>query len=144
MVSVAGGKLTTWRLIGARTARLALAPLGSHVPRRAVPLPGAAPLGSVERSLAESHPELPHDVRAHLAGHYGTRAPEVLAPAESDPALLDRIHPGGPDIWAQVVYGRDAEWAATVDDVLRGRTTVALRGLDHGPVRDATERLLRR
>ena len=40
------------------------------------------------------------------------------------------IHADGPDIWAQVVYGRDREWAATVDDVLRGRTTVALRGLD--------------
>jgi len=142
MVSVAGGKLTTWRLIGARTARLALAPLGSRVPRRAVPLPGAAPLVRVERSLAETHPGLPQDVRAHLAGHYGTRAAEVLAPAADDPALLDRIHPGGPDIWAQVVYGRDREWAVTVDDVLRGRTTVALRGLDDERVRAATKRML--
>jgi glycerol-3-phosphate dehydrogenase len=142
MVSVAGGKLTTWRLIGARTARLALAPLGHPVPRRPVPLPGAAPLARVERSLAEAHRELPEDVRAHLARHYGTRAAEVLAPAGGDPALLDRIHPGGPDIWAQVVYGRDREWAATVDDILRGRTTVALRGLDDERVRTATERML--
>jgi glycerol-3-phosphate dehydrogenase len=143
MVSVAGGKLTTWRLIGAGTARLALAPLGSRVTRRPVPLPGAAPLARVERSLAEAHPGLPEDVRTHLAGHYGTLAAEVLAPAAGDPALLDRIHPGGPDIWAQVVHGRDREWAVTVDDVLRGRTTVALRGLDDEPVRAATERMLR-
>jgi glycerol-3-phosphate dehydrogenase len=142
MVSVAGGKLTTWRLIGARTARLALAPLGHRVPRRAVPLPGAAPLSRVERSLAEAHPELPPDVRGHLAGHYGTRAAEVLAAAGGDPALLERIHPGGPDIWAQVAHGRDREWAATVDDVLRGRTTVALRGFDDERVRAATERML--
>jgi glycerol-3-phosphate dehydrogenase len=145
MVSVAGGKLTTWRLIGARTARLALAQLGgARVPQRPFPLPGAAPLPRVERWLAETHPDLADDVRAHLARHYGTRADEVLAPAGPDPELLDRIHPDGPDIWAQVVYGRDAEWAATVDDVLHGRTTVALRGLDDAQVRAATERILRR
>jgi glycerol-3-phosphate dehydrogenase len=144
MVSVAGGKLTTWRLIGARTAGLALAPLGYRVPRRAAPLPGAAPLARVERSLAETHPELPDDVRVHLARHYGTRAAELLGRGGDDPALLDRIHPGGPDIWAQVAYGRDREWAATVEDVLRGRTTVALRGLDDDEVRAATERMLRR
>jgi glycerol-3-phosphate dehydrogenase len=141
MVSVAGGKLTTWRLIGARTARLVLGP---RVPRRAVPLPGAAPLARVEQSLAETHPVLAEDVRAHLARHYGTRAAEVLAPADDDPRLLDRIHAGGPDIWAQVVYGRDREWAATADDVLRGRTTVALRGLDDAQVRAATDRILGR
>jgi glycerol-3-phosphate dehydrogenase len=143
MVSVAGGKLTTWRVIGARAARLALAPLGVGAgPRRPVPLPGAAPPAAVERSLAAAHPELPDDVRAHLARHYGTRAADVLAGAGGDPALLDRIHPDGPDIWAQAVYGREREWAATVDDVLRGRTTVALRGLDDERVRAEAERVL--
>ena len=143
MVSVAGGKLTTWRLIGARTAALALAPLGARVPRRPVPLPGAAPLARVERALAESHPDLPGDVRAHLARHYGMRAGEVLAAAGAGPALLRRIHPAGPDIWAQVAYGRDAEWAATAADALRGRTTVVLRGLDDADVRAAAERMFR-
>jgi glycerol-3-phosphate dehydrogenase len=143
MVSVAGGKLTTWRLIGARAARLALAPLGLRVPARPVALPGAAPLAAIERGLAESHPGLPADVRAHLARHYGTRSAAVLAPAAADPRLLERVHPGGPDIWAQVAYGRDHEWAATVDDVVRGRTTVALRALDDATVREAVERMLR-
>ena len=145
MVSVAGGKLTTWRSIGARVARLALAPLGGlTVPARPVALPGAAPLADVERGLAASHPELPGDVRSHLARHYGTRVAEVLAPAAGRPELLERIHADVPDIWAQVVYGRDREWAETVDDALRGRTTVALRGLDGAAVREAAERMLAR
>jgi glycerol-3-phosphate dehydrogenase len=144
MVSVAGGKLTTWRLIGARAARLALAPLGGpRVPARPVALPGAAPLAAIERSLAASHPGLPADVRTNLARHYGTRSADVLVPADADPRLLERIHPSGPDIWAQVVYGRDHEWAATVDDVVRGRTTVALRALDDATVRQKVEEMLR-
>jgi glycerol-3-phosphate dehydrogenase len=143
MVSVAGGKLTTWRLIGARAARLALAPLGLRPPSRPMALPGAAPLTAVDQGLAASHPGLPADVRSHLARHYGTRSAAVLAPADAEPGLLERIHPGGPDIWAQAVYGRDHEWAATVDDVLRGRTTVALRALDDATVRAAVEGMLR-
>ena len=143
MVSVAGGKLTTWRLIGARAARLALAPLGLHAPTRPVALPGAAPLATVERALRTSHPGLPADVRTHLARHYGTRSANLLAPANADPGLLERVHPSGPDIWAQVVYGRDHEWAATVDDLVRGRTTLALRALDDATVRDTVEGMLR-
>ena len=141
---MAGGKLTTWRSIGARVARLALAPLGGlTVPTRPVALPGAAPLAAVERGLAASHRELPGDVRSHLARHgEQTRVAAVLAPAAGRPELLERIHADGPDIWAQVVYGRDHEWAETVDDALRGRTTVALRGLDDATVREATERML--
>jgi glycerol-3-phosphate dehydrogenase len=143
MVSVAGGKLTTWRLIGARTARLALGPLGLRAPKRVVPLPGAAPPEELERALAEAQPGVPDDVRAHLARHYGTRAAEVLAAAGGDPALLERIHPDGPDIWAQVAHGRDAEWAATAADAIRGRTTVALRGLDDEAVRARAEAMFR-
>lgn len=143
MVSVAGGKLTTWRLIGARTARLTLDGLGGPAPPAGpVPLPGAAPLAAVERALAASHPQLSGDVRSHLARHYGTCSADVLAPGDAEPELLERIHPDGPDVWAQVVYGRDHEWAATVDDVLRGRTTVALRGLDDAAVREAVARML--
>jgi glycerol-3-phosphate dehydrogenase len=53
-----------------------------------------------------------------------------------DPSLLERIHPDGPDVVAQVRFAVTEEWATTVDDVLRRRTTVALRGLaDAGAVR---------
>src|SRR5207247_5275 len=42
---------------------------------------------------------------------------------------LERIHPSGPDVWAQVAYAFRSEWARTVDDVARRRTTLAGRGL---------------
>jgi glycerol-3-phosphate dehydrogenase len=143
MVSVAGGKLTTWRAIGARAAGLALRGVGAGaVPSQPLPLPGASPLGAASRRLEQTHADLPGDVRANLAHLHGLLAGQLLAAAEREPPLLERIHPAGPDIWAQVVHARDREWAATVEDVLQRRTTVAHRGLDDDYVRAATGRIL--
>jgi glycerol-3-phosphate dehydrogenase len=144
MVSVAGGKLTTWRLIGARAAGMALRELGVSGGRELEPLPGAAPLEQVLEALAGTHPDLDADVRSHLARHYGMVALDLLAAAADDPDLLARIHPDAPDIRAQVLHARRHEWAATADDVLRTRTTIALRGLDRGPARLAVEELMAR
>ena len=81
-------------------------------------------------------PSLPDDVAAHLARLYGTFAYEVLGLVIRQPELADRIHPDGPDIWAQVSYGVTHEWACDVDDILRRRTTVAVRGLATDRIRD--------
>jgi len=81
-------------------------------------------------------------VRASLAHGYGLAAISLLERADGSPHLLGRIHPGGADIWAQVAHARDHEWAATEDDVLRGRTTVALRGHDGEDVRARVRELL--
>jgi glycerol-3-phosphate dehydrogenase len=133
MLTVAGGKLTTYR----RIALDALAGLRGELvlhrlDARPRPLPGAA---GIERVAFPD--ELDPSVRSHLLHLYGSLAEEVLAPAEGDPVLLRPIHPDGPDIVAQVVYARDREWACTAEDVLRHRTTLALRGL-------ATEDVVRR
>ncbi|MET7589650.1 glycerol-3-phosphate dehydrogenase C-terminal domain-containing protein, partial [Streptomyces sp. NPDC005444] len=47
-----------------------------------------------------------------------------------------------PEIWAQVVYARDNEWAETADDVLRRRTTLTIRGLATDDIRRQVEDLL--
>src|SRR6202008_3633890 len=83
MVSVAGGKLTTYR----RTALDALDHLGvrglSKPPR---PLPGALGLDPIA---------WPHDLdtatRNHLLHLYGSLALDVLAPAAEAPSLLEPI-----------------------------------------------------
>lgn len=77
-----------------------------------------------------------------LATHYGSLAFDIARLANEDPALGERVHPDGPEIWAQVAYARDHEWAATADDVLRRRTTLTVRGLDTGEVRARVERML--
>jgi glycerol-3-phosphate dehydrogenase len=82
------------------------------------------------------------DTARHLAGHYGSLAFDIARLANEDPRLAERVHPDAPEIWAQVVYARDHEWAEQVDDVLRRRTTLTVRGLDTPEVRAETARLL--
>jgi glycerol-3-phosphate dehydrogenase len=122
MISVAGGKLTTYR----RIALDALEQLGvRNLDRGPRPLPGAAGLSSVRWPV-----ELDAPTRSHLLHLYGSLAPEVLAPALDDPSLLERIVPGRPDLRAQERYAYEREHARTEEDVVRRRTTVWVSGLD--------------
>ncbi len=120
MVSVAGGKLTTYR----RIALDALDHLGVRgLSRKPRPLPGAVGLDRIAWPV-----ELDAVTRAHLIHLYGSLAPDVLAPAADDPSLLEPLVPGRPDLRAQALYARAHEWARTDEDVLRRRTTGWLAG----------------
>jgi glycerol-3-phosphate dehydrogenase len=125
LLTVAGGKLTTYRRIALDTLERLRGDLGLHrIDRRPWPLPGAVGLDRVNLPV-EVGPRL----RAHLLGLYGSLAPEVLEPALADPTLLEPLTPGAPDIAAQAVYAAEREWARSPEDILRRRTTLALRGL---------------
>jgi glycerol-3-phosphate dehydrogenase len=129
MVSVAGGKLTTHRQI----AMDVLHRLPDERARRHrlvdKPLPGAG-----------TPPERPGDVDpqiwAHLIRHYGSETSKLLAYRADHADAFERIHSGGPDVWAQVYHGVNAEWARTVEDIARRRTTLAVRGLATAEVRE--------
>jgi glycerol-3-phosphate dehydrogenase len=131
MVSVAGGKLTTYRAI----ARAVLRELGHAGDAGPVALPGAA---VPERVAAEL--DLEPSLALHLARTYGSLAHDVLATSDDREPLAD----GAPEIGAQVVYAREREWAVDADDVLRRRTTLALRGLASPTVRARVDALLAR
>jgi glycerol-3-phosphate dehydrogenase len=143
MISVAGGKWTTFRRIGLDVLEKVheLVP-GVQVDHSDVVLPGAAHPASVGRVLRASTPDLPDDVVAHLARHYGTYAHELAAVMAFDPELCRRIHPDGPDVWAQVVYAATDAWAFDADDVLLRRTTVGVRGLATPQIRAEVAKLL--
>jgi glycerol-3-phosphate dehydrogenase len=138
MLSVAGGKLTTYRRIALEVLERIRAELGLRdVDERPWPLPGADGPDSVALPA-----ELEPDVRAHLLHLYGGLAPEVLAPVREEPALLERVSAEGPDIAAQVRYAAAHEWATTVEDVVRRRTTLFYRGLDDEASRASVSELL--
>ena len=137
MLSVAGGKLTTYRKIALDALERVRSPLGlRRVDRRPFPLPGAR--GDAPPFAVEVDPE----VEAHLRHLYGSRAAQVVQPARDKPALLERLHPGGPDIAAQASFAVTDEWATTIEDVVRRRTTVALRGLVDTDVVDRVARIV--
>ena len=120
MLSVAGGKLTTYR----RIALDALEQLGVRgIDRKPRPLPGATGLDAIAWPV-----ELEAATRTHLLHLYGSLAPEMLAPAVDDPSLLEPIVAGRPDLRAQERYAREREWARTDEDVVRRRTTAWLAG----------------
>ncbi len=137
MVSVAGGKLTTYRRIALDALERVRGPLGlRRVDRRPFPLPGARGRDTVFPVALDP------DVEAHLRHLYGSRASRVVAPAVDDPSLLERVHPDGPDIVAQARFAATDEWATTAEDILRRRTTVALRGLADADAVRRVERVL--
>jgi len=124
MVSIAGGKLTTYRRIALDALDHLRADLGLHrLDRRPRPLPGAAGLDRVTLPV-----DLPPETRSHLLDLYGSLAADVLAPATDDPSLLEPIVRGRPDLAAQALYAWTHEWAVTDEDVLRRRTTAWLAG----------------
>ena len=130
MISVAGGKLTTYRRIAVGVLAALGPDLGlQRIDRRPWRLPGAVDPSLEEARLARTAPALGPAVRAHLTHLYGGRAEEVLSLAADDPGLLEPLHPDGPDLAVQALYAVRREWARTPEDVLRRRTTVAVRGL---------------
>ena len=123
LVSVAGGKLTTHRLIACDVLQHAL-PRNGEVTSDCRRLPGTG--WSLQ---VESRSTLAPDIADHLERLYGDEAGRVLDLAAILPDGLERIHPDGPDVWAQVDYALEYEWACTIDDVARRRTTLSVRGL---------------
>jgi glycerol-3-phosphate dehydrogenase len=138
MVSVAGGKLTTYRRIALAVLHQLRAELDLHrIDRRPRALPGAADPEVAADALRRRHPELDPQLASHLAGTYGSLAEEVLAAGPLDP-----LGEGLLEIDAQVLYAREREWAVSAEDVLRRRTTLAVTGRDSDPVRRRVESLL--
>jgi glycerol-3-phosphate dehydrogenase len=143
VLTVAGGKLTTYRAIAHSVLDALHGDLGlPRVRRRAVPLPGAADPEAAATALRRAVPGIEPELARHLARTYGSLAADVLAAAADRADALEPLAPGALDVVAQALYARDREWAIDADDVLRRRTTLALRGLDSPALRERVEGLL--
>ncbi len=142
LVSLAGGKLTTYRLIAAKVVDRVLALLRAGGDGRTfrrsrtgeVPLPGGTdtPEAVAAAALSRDGHGVAPAVVGHLAGRYGSRLDEVLRRVAHERALGEAIVPGLPDVRAEVVEAVEHEWALTLDDVLRRRTHVALEDASAG------------
>jgi glycerol-3-phosphate dehydrogenase len=123
MVTITGGKLTTWR----RMAKLAVDRIvereGRDAPCRTHEIPLGQPAEAADLPAVEG---VSDESRALLAGRYGYAARGVLALAEEQPALARRIVPDLPDLLAEAPFSVRNEQAASVADVLLRRTRLGL------------------
>ena len=131
MISVGGGKLTTHRLIALDALRRLPPELRPRTLRPNLdPLPGSSP-----PDVRVLHVRLDASTARHLMELYGGEAEKLLRYATRFPDAFEKVHPQGPDIWAQVYHAADEEWAVTIEDVVRRRTTPGIRGLASDDVR---------
>ena len=126
LVSVTGGKLTTYRAMAADTVDAAAEVAGLGRRRgstRRLPLVGAAGWGGIgsEGPLLSDPP-----TRRHLQGRYGADAAELDQMCRADPSLAEPLVAGLPYRGVEAVWAVRAELATTLDDVLCRRTRAAL------------------
>jgi glycerol-3-phosphate dehydrogenase len=116
MITITGGKLTTWRRMAKQTVDRLVERDGSDV--RCVT--HEIPLGmEVDPADLVAAPEW---AREQLAGRYGHIAHDVLARQD----LLEPIVAGRPDLLAEVAYAARREQAGSIGDVLLRRTRLGL------------------
>ena len=137
MVSVAGGKYTTYRVIGKDAVDLAAKELGTKVAESVTertPILGADgyhALANQVPALARRY-NLSEDRIEHLLGRYGSLIGEVLAPAADDATLLEPVPGAESYIWAEVRYAVTHEGALHIDDIVSRRLRVAIEFADRG------------
>ncbi len=137
LVSIAGGKFTTYRIMARDVIDAAVEDLGRTVPSSVtdkLPLLGTDGLPGVRASvsrLAEDHGVTAEYVE-HLLGRYGSTAPAVLRLAASDDSLHRPLADGFPYLLAEVAYAVLFEDALHVEDVLARRTRLLIESADRG------------
>ena len=135
LISIVGGKLTTYRELAEQCVDLVVGKLGRTAVRSRtaeIPLPGGRtdlPWDDFAASFARDS-GLPRQTVEHLLRVYGARAPEVLASA-STPELREVFDPFTGAIAAEVPWAYQEEGARTLADVIARRTMVGL-GPDAG------------
>lgn len=154
LVTVAGGKLTTYRRMSAEVVDAAVAVLrkrdalpaalkDAHTER--APLPGAVGWPAdddhdavAQQVVAASAQHIAPDSARLLADTYGMTALAIAARVAADPSLGARLLPHRPELLAQVDHAVEAELACTITDLLKQRTQIFYRernqGLDAIPV----------
>jgi glycerol-3-phosphate dehydrogenase len=127
VVTVTGGKLTTYRHMAADAVDEAIDVLGDAVAGRAS---RRSPTSRLALRGADGYADLSSsdDARTRwLADRYGGEASVVLAMIERDPTLGEPLVPGAGYVRAEAVYAARYEMARTLDDVLARRTRALLQ-----------------
>jgi glycerol-3-phosphate dehydrogenase len=123
MLTITGGKLTTWRRMAKQTVDRLVEREGREAPCHTHEIP----LGMEARPGDLDAPEgVGEEALEQLAFRYGHAARKVLEIARAESKLAHPIVPGRPDLLAEVVLAARLEQARSVADVLLRRTRLGL------------------
>jgi len=146
VVTVTGGKLTTYRLMAEQTVDAAVKVLRIPVAKsrtRHLKLIGApansgrgehaadlADLKDLAGNRVADHFGLAPDSMSALVRRHGTEAPQVLELAAGRPDLIEPLVEGLPYLKVEAIWAARHEMSLTVDDLLSRRTRSVLRKAD--------------
>ena len=136
MVTIVGGKLTTYRRMAQDTVDVLAKRDGMPIshPTRQLLLAGAIGWRDAKREIeARGHKlDLEPEIVKHLEFNFGSTAGDILDLVDEDTSLRKRIVPDLPYIYAEVVYACRGEMAMTLEDVLARRTRIILEDAARG------------
>lgn len=124
VVTVTGGKLTTYRKMAQDTVDAVVTRLGESPRRRRCVTKSLRLVGATTKPRDPVTQAQPH---ARLLGRYGTDASAVLALAEGRPDLLQPVVAGLPYTGAELLYAVREEMACTMEDLLARRTRASIQ-----------------
>jgi glycerol-3-phosphate dehydrogenase len=140
LVSIVGGKLTTFRVMAAdvtdvvarRLHELDGRPVPARAPTAEEPLPGGETRELDVLVSGATDDGMPRAIAEHLVECYGSETPAVVRLAKSEPQLQRPVVAGLPVIWAQLIHALRREMALTLGDLLIRRTPVFYEAPEHG------------
>jgi glycerol-3-phosphate dehydrogenase len=137
MVTIVGGKYTTYRPMARDAVDAAARSLGREIPptpTENLPLVGAPGWQVIRNQLPglSARYGVPEPTLQRMLHRYGAELPDVLAPIVGDSALGRPIDHTAGYLPVEFVYAVTKEGALTLDDVLTRRTHVAIEDPDAG------------
>ena len=136
-ISIAGGKYTTYRIMGKDAVDLAvneLRRITSDSVTDKLPAVGADGYHALVQQSAQIADlyGVTEECVIHLLNRYGSLISEVLEIVKRDSKMSERIDSSLPYIKAEIEYAASHEGARSVDDVISRRTRIAFESRDHG------------
>ncbi len=136
-VSIAGGKYTTYRVMGKDVvdrAVIELRKITQESVTEKLPLVGADGYFALEQQKERIAQESGLDVETvtHLLNRHGSLISEILELIEEQPKLAGKLDADLPYIKAEIVYAVSYEGARSVDDVISRRTRLSFEAVNHG------------
>ncbi len=133
---IAGGKLTTYRVMAKDAVDFAIGQRSAALPSITdkIPLVGAVGLDAVRRQArpwASKYRWTPQMVD-HLLHRYGSNLRDIVALCEADPTLATPLEHAPAYLRAEISYGVTHEGALHLEDLLLHRTRLNYEVLDRG------------